>query len=190
MKIKPKACRQCGAQFTPFNTLQPVCTPACAVKFNSKKEVEKRVKQMRKDSQSLNDLRSIARAVFQKYIRLRDAKHPCISCYKTDAKWDAGHYFKAEIYTGLIFNEDNVHKQCSYCNCQLAGNLIEYRKGLVKKIGEEKVLELEASADSSRVYKFGRVELQDTTVKYKAKIKELESRNNVEGQIYDVKIKF
>ncbi len=80
---------------------------------------------MKSDSRSLIELRNLARVSFQIYIRQRDKDLPCISCNKSDAKWDAGHYLKAEIYTKLIFNEDNIHKQCSYCNLQLAGNLIE-----------------------------------------------------------------
>ena len=73
-----------------------------------------------------------ARKAFQSYIRERDKGKPCISCGTTTAtKWDAGHYLKAELYTGLIFNEDNVHRQCQRCNqlrpgpsmeCHLEGN--------------------------------------------------------------------
>jgi hypothetical protein len=64
-----------------------------------------------------------------------------------------------------------VHKQCSYCNLQLAGNLIEYRKGLVKKIGINKVQDLEDMADSSRSYKFTKDELITLAKNYKLKIK-------------------
>lgn len=156
-----------------MNSLQPVCSPKCAVAFNSKKEVNKRVKEMRKDVQSLNDLRSIARAVFQTYVRMRDQARPCISCPKTEAKWDGGHYLKAEIYTGLIFDEDNCHKQCSYCNDQLQGNVLEYREGLIKRIGRLGVELLEARKDFSRVYKFSLEELIEIAETYKQKIKDL-----------------
>jgi hypothetical protein len=171
MKIKLKQCKQCGEMFKPFNTLQVVCSAICALEFNSKKEVDKRFKVMKSDSRSLIELRNLARVSFQIYIRQRDKDLLCISCNKSDAKWDAGHYLKAEIYTKLIFNEDNVHKQCSYCNLQLAGNLIEYRKGLVKKIGINKVQELEDMADSSRSYKFAKDELINLAKEYKLKIK-------------------
>ena len=127
--------------------------------------------QLKVDSQSLIQLRNLARVSFQIYIRQRDKDLPCISCNKSDAKWDAGHYLKAEIYTKLIFNEDNVHKQCSYCNLQLAGNLIEYRKGLVKRIGVKRVEDLEDMADSSRTYKFAKDELINLAKQYKLKIK-------------------
>lgn len=178
MKIKDKLCKQCGSKFKPFNSLQPVCSPACAVKFNSKKEVNKSVKEMRKTSQSLNDIRAIARASFQTWIRLRDEENGCISCKKTVAKWDGGHYMKAEIFTGLIFEPINCNKQCSYCNDQLAGNLIEYRKGLIKKYGEAAVESLEARADLARMYKFSAHELIEITTLYKSKIKELKTQFN------------
>ncbi len=171
MKIKLKQCKQCGEVFKPFNTLQVVCSAICALEFNSKKEVDKRFKVMKSDSRSLIELRNLARVSFQIYIRQRDVDLPCISCDKTYAKWDAGHYLKAEIYTKLIFNEDNVHKQCSYCNLQLAGNLIEYRKGLVKRIGINRVEDLEDMADSSRSYKFAKDELINLAKEYKLKIK-------------------
>jgi hypothetical protein len=171
MKIKLKQCKQCGEFYKPFNTLQVVCSAICALEFNSKKEVDKRFKVMKSDSRSLIELRNLARVNFQIYIRQRDKDLPCISCNKSDAKWDAGHYLKAEIYTKLIFNEDNVHKQCSYCNLQLAGNLIEYRKNLVKRIGINKVQELEDMADLSRSYKFTKDELITLAKNYKLKIK-------------------
>jgi hypothetical protein len=181
--MKPKICKQCGVKFNPFNTLQAVCGPKCAVEFNTKKEIEKRVKVMKKDSQSLNDLRSIARAAFQTYIRMRDKNHPCISCGKSDAKFDAGHFYSAESYTGLIFNEFNCHKQCSHCNCQLSGNLIEYRKGLIKRYGEDRLHALEDLSDLARVYKFSRHELVEIAILYRAKVKELKNQFNADSPI-------
>jgi hypothetical protein len=170
---KAKVCKQCGEKFKPMNSLQNVCSPKCAIAFNSKKEIDKRVKVFRKETQSLSDLRAIARAAFQTWIRMRDQFKPCISCDKREAKWDGGHYMKAETYTGLIFNEDNCHKQCSYCNCQLDGNLIEYRKNLIKRIGQVRVDELEARADLSRIYKFSKQELIEIAQEYKMKIKQI-----------------
>lgn len=190
MKIKEKICKQCGTKFKPYNTLQVVCSGSCAIKFNSKKEIDKRVKVMKKESQSIPELKALARVVFQTWVRLRDHAQGCISCPKTDAKWDAGHYFKAEVYSGLIFVPMNVNKQCSYCNCQLTGNLIEYRKGLIVKYGEAAVESLEAQADISRVHKFTREELQELITTYRTKIKELKTAsNNVGKPSFEVKFK-
>jgi DNA-directed RNA polymerase subunit N (RpoN/RPB10) len=107
-----------------------------------------------------------ARIVFQKWIRERDIDEPCISCGNAYAnKYDAGHYKKAEIYTNIIFDELNVNKQCVYCNQHLSGNELEYRKGLIKKIGIEKVEALESKA-SKGVYRYTTEELKNIIKKY------------------------
>jgi hypothetical protein len=36
-----------------------------------------------------------------------------------------------------------VHRQCAQCNTHLSGNLINYRLGLIERIGAGRVLELE-----------------------------------------------
>lgn len=178
--LKDKSCKHCGSKFTPYNTLQFLCGPKCALAYNSKKEIDKRVKVMRKESVSIPELKKIARFYFQQWVRLRDKDEPCISCKKVDAKWDAGHYEKAEIFTGLIFEPINCNKQCSYCNQHLSGNLIEYRKGMIDKYGEAAVESLESRANASREYKFTRQELIDIANEYKLKIKELKHAvNNV-----------
>ena len=128
---------------------------------------------MKTEIEGIKTLESAARIIFQKYIRARDSKFPCISCERTTTKqWDSGHYFKAELYTGLIFDERNCNKQCSECNgVNMHGNLIAYRKGLVKRFGAAHVEQLESEADSQRVYKFTRSELIDIANKYKLKLK-------------------
>lgn len=109
-----------------------------------------------------------ARAVFQAAIRRRDVKEPCPSCGSfTKKKWDAGHYYKAELYSNVIFDEENVHKQCVYCNRDLAGNLIEYRKGLVARIGAERVQKLEERAKKSSAHTYSNEFFEEIIKKYK-----------------------
>jgi len=129
--------------------------------------------------ESLQDYESEARKYFQKWVRLRDKNDGCISCGRTNTeRWDGGHYFKAELYSGLIFHEDNCHKQCSRpCNKDLDGNLANYRINLVKKIGEERVKWLEDNKDRLRAKKYTRFELVEITEYYKVKIKELTQNN-------------
>lgn len=183
-KVKQKKCPICETMFTPqFSTLQPVCGPLCAIKFNSEKEIKKRLEQMKTEVEGTTQLEKLARTIFQKWIRERDKDLPCISCGKTEAElgknmFDAGHFFSAERFTGLIFEETNVHKQCKFCNgTNMHGNLIEYRKGLIARYGEDYVFELESISDSNRVYKFSRTELIDIANKYKIKLKELQKAN-------------
>lgn len=77
-----------------------------------------------------------------KYIRERDKGNPCISCgeYRT---LEAGHFYAAGSYEILRFNFLNIHGQCKQCNNHVHGNLLEYRKRLIIKIGIEEVEKLE-----------------------------------------------
>ena len=184
-KVKAKKCPICETMFTPqFSTLQPVCGPVCAIKFNSEKEVKKRLEKMKVEVEGTTQLEKAARIIFQKWIRERDKYLPCISCGKTELElgknmFDAGHFFSAERFTGLIFEETNVHKQCKQCNgTTLYGNLAEYRKGLVKRYGEDYVIELESISDANRGYKYSRSELIDIANKYKLKLKKLLQANS------------
>lgn len=138
-------------------------------KVEKKIEVNKRIekKDQKEKLKSITKLVNEARVPFQKWIRKRDANLKCISCPSVDSEiWDGGHYFKAEIFTGLIFDERNVNKQCRKCNSFLGGNEIGYRKGLIERYGEGFVLNLESESDSLRSYKFNREELIDIKNKY------------------------
>ena len=109
-----------------------------------------------------------AKKVFQKWIRLRDKDKPCISCGSISSTvWDGGHFKKAELYSGVIFHEYNVNIQCGKCNRFLGGNELNYRTGLIAKIGEEAVLNLEHLAEMSRMKKYTNEELEEIKLKYK-----------------------
>lgn len=129
---------------------------------------------LRQKLKTLTQYEAEAKKVFQKWVRMRDTGLPCISCGTQKAReWHGSHYFDANRFSGLIFNERNVHKSCDYCNKHLHGNLIEYRKGLISRYGEDFVVSLEAEADMNRNYKYTREELTDIKQKYLDKIKEL-----------------
>lgn len=171
-----KRCKICGKDFNQFRTTQQVCSTNCALKMAKQKQKVKRIEkkealeQIKTKSQKIQD----ARRIFQLYIRQRDKDLPCISCGTMTSKaWDAGHYLKAELYTGLIFNEDNCHKQCRKCNRYLGGNELEYRIGLIKRIGADRVEELERRRNQLRLYKYSDEELKALTLKFKAKKKEI-----------------
>ncbi len=183
---KPKKCNwsKCGKQFTPnpFRFNQQTCDNiVCSLglvrekqALKDKKELDDKVAKMKLSLKKLSDYEREARAEFQKYIRLRDKNLPCISCNTPITKqWDGGHYLKAELFTGLIFNEKNCHKQCSRCNDLFSGNELEYRDGLIKRYGSDFVTELEGLKDGSRVYKFTKEELVSIRQDYKNKIKEI-----------------
>jgi hypothetical protein len=132
---------------------------------------------LRQKLKTLSQYEAEAKKSFQKYVRLRDKDLACISCNEmVKDLWDGGHYFKAEIFSGLIFNEKNCHKQCRKCNRFLGGNELQYRKGLLARFGWEYVAKLENIADENRVYKYTKDELIEIKKKYDGKIKELEGK--------------
>jgi len=165
-------CKHCKEPYKKERINQIVCSPECAYKLQSKAKdkIEKAETKVKKEklktyTQKVND----AKKVFQKWIRNRDAGHNCISCNAVIGSGvaHAGHYKKSEIYRGVIFNELNVNVQCVKCNLYLNGNEANYRIGLVAKIGEQKVKELENLAEQTRKYKYSDAELDAIKKQYK-----------------------
>ena len=111
--------------------------------------------------------------IFNKYIRLRDKGLPCISSgsyWRPD--FDAGHLFSVKQYSGLRFNEDNVHGQCWYnCNKNKHGNVNEYRIRLIEKIGLKRVEQLDK--DRHKKLELSIPELIELKVVYKDKLRKL-----------------
>jgi hypothetical protein len=91
----------------------------------------------------LSDLKKKAQRVFNAWIRRRDENEPCISCQKRFDTYEAGHYIAQGSSGYLRYEPLNVNNQCTGCNRWKHGNLILYRIGLVKKIGETRVRWLE-----------------------------------------------
>lgn len=172
-------CIICKNSFVRKFLVQKTCLDAECIMAYSKEQREKEKSKEWKDrkavlaktSKSYPKLKHEAKAIFQAYCRFRDKDLPCISCGKNEAnRWDGGHYRKAEVYTGVIFDERNVNKQCSRpCNKDLHGNEVEYRKGLIAKIGIDEVEKLEELANSTRYKKWSRDELHEIIDTYKLK---------------------
>lgn len=95
--------------------------------------------------------------VFSQYIRLRDRMpggvFRCISCgqIKPIEQADCGHYINRQ-HMATRFSEMNCNAQCRSCNRFDEGNIQGYRRGLVQKYGEQRVLLLEAQKYETRKY--------------------------------------
>ncbi len=113
-----------------------------------------------------------AQRVFNQYIRLRDANLGCISCGNhLSNQYAAGHFRTVGSAPNLRFDERNVHKQCNrYCNMELSGNILNYRAGLIAKIGLEEVEKLE-SDNTPKHYSID--DIKKIKITYKEKIKQL-----------------
>lgn len=107
-----------------------------------------------------------AQTVFNAWVRRRDEGECCISCgeFKT---LEAGHYYSAGHHNNLRFTEDNVHGQCNRCNWRLHGNLTQYRFGLIKKIGIERVEQLDLLAKIRTPHKDDRFLFIDIIERYR-----------------------
>jgi hypothetical protein len=104
-----------------------------------------------------------AQIVFNKWIRERDKDLGCISC--GGSVDHAGHYFAQGSNSALRFDEMNVNGQCVGCNTYKHGNLINYRKGLVKRYGKEETEQFEILAERG-AYKWSRSEVEEIIKKY------------------------
>lgn len=113
---------------------------------------------------------------FSLYIRTRDSQayegraFKCISCGRVLPidQADCGHYVNRS-HMSLRFSELNCHAQCRHCNRFQEGNIQDYRKGLIQKIGEQKVLLLEASKNVTN--KISNFELEILAKHYKEETK-------------------
>lgn len=180
-KVKNKKCKWCGKEFTPFKTTQKVCGVPCAIGLANKERIRKEKKELNERKKKFYEKDKThwtkkAQSVFNTFIRLRDINDPCISCGKYHrGQYHAGHYKTIGAHGSLRFHTDNCHKQCSACNNNLSGNIIEYRKNLINKIGQENVEFLE-SHYSAKTWSIE--ELKEIHNLYKSKAKEMEIKNN------------
>lgn len=153
---KPKKCKQCKIKFIPSKPLQHVCGFDCAVAYTlALKEKNNRLQaqEMRREHKAAKqkiktraEWLKEAQTVFNRYIRMRDAKDPCISCGRHhEGQYHAGHYRTVGASPELRFNELNCHKQCSACNNHLSGNIVNYRIRLLAKIGHKNLEFLEGT---------------------------------------------
>lgn len=111
-----------------------------------------------------------AQKIFNAYIRQRDSQNgyfTCISCgqTKTTDLMDAGHYVPVKGSSALRFDEYNVNGECKSCNGFDQFHLIGYRRNLIDKVGERKVMELEMQ--HRLIKKWSRLELNEIIEKYK-----------------------
>jgi hypothetical protein len=168
-------CKNCKDKFEPIKFLQKYCLKDDCVRVWVESEKAKQWKKTKakakQDLMTLSDYLKLTQQVFNKYIRLRDKNQLCISCQKPPKKQNAGHYFSSGGHSNVRFDEDNVHLQCEHCNTFLSGNLLNYQIEIEKRIGADKLIELQAKAHI--VKKWSIDELKELIKEYKKKIKEL-----------------
>jgi hypothetical protein len=190
LSAQPSAeCRVCGRSFLRFNTMQAVCGAQCAQRvgpLQRKASAKAKSDECKKTRDALEALKTVpqlkkaAQVAFNAFIRARDANQPCISCGAPPpdlsglhAGRDAGHYRSTGSADHLRFNEANCHAQCVKCNQWGAGRAVDYRIGLVRRIGLSAVEGLETNNDP---VKWQRDELRAIRDMYRRRTRELNKR--------------
>jgi hypothetical protein len=184
---KARRCKTCREQYQPARAMQMVCSAACATtlaKLERAKTVKRQEAAARKELRerkakllTRSDYVKAAQAAFNAYIRTRDAGKPCICCGlplgagDVGGYYDCGHYRSVGSAPGLRFHEANAHAQRKQCNRWGAGRAVDYRKGLIERIGMEAVEALEAD-QATRHYSID--DLKQIKATYSAKRRELE----------------
>lgn len=185
--IRSRKCKVCGASFTPARSIAPTCESfACRLEYANKaaqKSKERREKaerdadRARRESlKTRREWMAEAQAAFNAYIRERDKNRPCICCGKplgegsVGGGYDCGHYRSVGSAPHLRFDERNAHAQRKQCNRWGSGRAVDYRAGLIERIGIGAVEALEAD-QASRKYTID--ELRSIRDEYRKKLKEL-----------------
>lgn len=157
---KAKRCKSCRESFIPARPLQSACGVQCAIALtNAGKEKARKAKEARERAEhriakekvkTRGDHMRECQQAFNEFIRWRDrlAGHRCISSGRP-LDWsgnavDAGHYRSTGSSPHLRFDERNCHAQSKMDNRFLSGNAVDYRIGLIERIGLEEVEALEA----------------------------------------------
>jgi hypothetical protein len=173
-----KSCAHCQTSFQPQRMGQRVCSPICAARLvKSDKKAERVQTKSRKEAiKTIPQLIKEAQVEFNAFIRHRDRDQPCICCGQplgADAVgggYDCGHYRSTGSASHLRFDERNAHAQRKHCNRYGAGRAVDYRIGLIARIG---LAAVEALESDNEVIRWDRDTLRQIKVIYRAKLRQL-----------------
>lgn len=190
MTFRRTRCPQCKTRLVPGQRIHPECISDYATaqaekaqrtqakKARAAAKVERAETRRRKEAiKTIPDYIKEAQIAFNAFIRERDADKPCICCGRplgdgdVGGAFDCGHYRSTGSASHLRFNEDNAHAQRKQCNRWGAGRAVDYRIGLVARIGLEAVEALESDNTPHKWTREGLIEVRDT---YRAKLKDIQ----------------
>lgn len=178
----------CQGRFIKLSMDHHACSQPCAMAViavdKAKKEVRTQAEDRRQTRAQLEALKTRtdhlkeAQIAFNRYVRLRDAGRPCICCGRpldsgsgVGGGYDAGHYRSVGSAPHLRFEEDNCHGQTKQCNRYGSGRAVDYRLGLIQRIGLARVEALEADQAPRKLDKADLIAIRD---RFKARAREIE----------------
>lgn len=182
--MKHKICRSCKISFAPERFAQTCCSIPCAIAHSRKLGVNKsaeKAKLARKERidglaklKTRREYVADCQKAFNAMIRARDISQLCICCDKpltieaVGGGYDCGHYRSVGSAPHLRFDERNAHGQTKQCNRWGSGRAVDYRLGLIKRIGLEAVEALECDQTTR---KYTVVELKELITEFRLKTK-------------------
>lgn len=196
--MRLKKCPECAEKYQPTRQLQPCCEKMeCKASYAIRhieatrkrrrmqemnvQKADRKVIKLKLDAiKPRGKLIAEADRAFCAYIRFRDqlAGYLCISSGKP-LDWsgnnvDAGHYRSRGSAPHLRYDERNCHAQSKHDNRYLSGNAVDYRIGLISRIG---LAEVEALEADQKPRKYSNDDLIAINAKYVAKLKALKAEN-------------
>lgn len=187
MTFRRAKCPHCKGKLDPGQRIHPACIAPWAdaqeVKAQRKADKQARMaakvertetRRRREAIKTLPELHREAQAAFNAFIRARDRGEPCICCGlplsagDVGGAFDCGHYRSVGSAPQLRYHEDNAHGQRKQCNRWGAGRAVDYRLGLIARIGLERV---EALESINTPHKWTREELVAIRETYRAKLR-------------------
>ena len=156
-----KTCKWCKQKFEPSRPSKICCSPDCEYDYGLKHaaraesiralEDRKVIKMKLEEMKPLSYYADKAQKAVNQYRRELLSDEPCISCGRHhQGQYHAGHFVSRGASPALRYEHLNIWKQCKPCNVDKSGNLLEYRKALVARIGIEKVEWLEGPHELKR----------------------------------------
>ena len=136
----------------------------------------------KKERIKLTHLLVNVRNVCHEYIRLRDKGKDCVCCgVPYNSNFHASHFYKAELYSNLKFDENNIFGGCQKCNLLMEGNESGFRTGLIQRYGVEFVNAVDNKSKSYKKndFKWDRETLNEIRTYYKEKLKILTEINKI-----------
>lgn len=166
--------------------LHKFCGRECVFKqmqHDDDQDVKRRQKEERKKDaikrdklKSRSDWMKDAQTAFNRFIRERDKDKPCICCGKPLAEsaigggFDCGHYRSVGSAPQLRFMPENAHGQRKQCNRYGGGRAVDYRIGLIARLG---LCAVEALETDNAPRKYTIDDLKAIKAEYMAKLKQL-----------------
>jgi hypothetical protein len=136
----------------------------------------------KKERVKLGTLLINVRNVVHKLVKIRDHGKPCISCgIPWHDNFQAGHFYKAELYSNLKFDINNINGQCPQCNLRKEGNESGYRAGIMQRYGKEQLHYLDSKAMSYKKneYHWDREELMEIRTLANDILRKLDSKVDI-----------